>query len=233
MRNTLSKSDFELFAVVSWNIWFNRNRAIRGEQEPDPGAFFKWCFNFWESFAKARVGSGGVSTGKAPIIWAPPSEGTFKINVDAGEVSGDDSWRVAAVVRNWAGEVVRWSVRHVQQPLSPLAEELLAVKEGVRLGCGLNLQQFCVESDCASAVSLLKNQTQGCSDMDGVIRDIMLASENGGCKSFCYVNRKANSLAHNLAKRTPCIAGNVFSSDVIPFSFLSFVDGRVAVNNVS
>ena len=39
LRGSISQRDFDLFAIMSWNIWNCRNRSVRGEREPEPNVF--------------------------------------------------------------------------------------------------------------------------------------------------------------------------------------------------
>lgn len=194
VRRSLNKRDFDLFDIISWNIWFIRNKAIRGNTEPDPREFIRWCCDFLEN--SIREPSVSVSDKiSSPIPkWSPPPVGLLKINVDACEDRAGGGWKMAAVARCWNGEVVRWGVRRSSHPLSPLAAELLAIKKGILLGRSLDLGSFCVESDCASALALINLSAPGCSDLDGVIGDIKSGVASSCCIRISFVRREANSV---------------------------------------
>lgn len=96
--------------------------------------------------------------------------------------------------------MVRWGVRHLSLPVSPLAAEVLVVKGGISLGHSLKPGGFMVESDCLSVISLVSRPAVGCSDLDGVVRDPVNAWEAARKPKVCFVRREANGLAHCLAK---------------------------------
>lgn len=226
MKENFDGADFALFAIISWNIWYCRNKAIRGEREPEPSGFISWCFDYWSRYFYENGQVKNYLAPKHKTMWEPPPPRTVKINVDAGEQrdaqEGSFCWNTAAVARDSMGTVLRWCTRMVHQPISPLAAELIAIKEGVKMGRFWGLENFWVESDCEADVSLINGATIPCCDVEGIIIDIKQLLSVSGCNGVRTVKRDGNSLAHSLAKGSFVNGSNCVSSGgVIFFGFVA------------
>ncbi|XP_062118438.1 uncharacterized protein LOC133832064 [Humulus lupulus] len=221
LRNVLKRDDFELFAIISWQIWYIRNKTIRGEVEPKPEALVEWCYNFWGKSVVQNGKKDGGKLDRTRVKWEPPPPGSVKINVDAGCLEEGRSWISAAVVRDDRGSFVGGQVSCQNQPLSALGAELVAVREGLCLGWQMGLKSFSVESDCSSAVSLSNRPLVFCNELEGVITDIKNLVEKSGCKEISFVGREANCLAHGLAKTTSWKGVTACSVGCVPSELFS------------
>ncbi|KAL1802293.1 hypothetical protein ACET3Z_030940 [Daucus carota] len=61
------------------------------------------------------------------------------------------------VVRNDKGDCLEARCVYLNNSSSPLAVELLAIKEGLKTARGMRCSNFILESDCAQAVALIEN----------------------------------------------------------------------------
>ncbi|KAM6568215.1 hypothetical protein CsatB_016200 [Cannabis sativa] len=57
----------------------------------------------------------------------------------------------------------------MQQELTPIVAELLAIQGGLRAGIQRGLRRFALETDCLGAVQLIKDTKEGCRDIDGLL----------------------------------------------------------------
>ncbi|KAL6969210.1 5-oxoprolinase (ATP-hydrolyzing) [Sarracenia purpurea var. burkii] len=74
--------------------------------------------------------------------WIPPEYGTYKVNVDG---ACDTSKRVAGlgvVVRNWEGKFIAGYAKRLPGGSSPIVAEALAIFNGMKLACDLNLYRL-------------------------------------------------------------------------------------------
>ncbi|XP_023880288.1 uncharacterized protein LOC111992658 [Quercus suber] len=97
-------SDLEIFFVVAWAIWHNRNKIVFKSlsQVPDYiwGFAKKYIIEF-KSASAAYSQSLPQSEGK----WMPPPPGVFKINVDGATSEYGRNSSVGVVIRDSAGDV--------------------------------------------------------------------------------------------------------------------------------
>lgn len=78
------------------------------------------------------------------------------------------------VVRNDKGDCLEARCVYLNNSSSPLAVELLAIKEGLKTARGMRCSNFILESDCAQAVALTENFDRGYSDYDSYLLDIKI-----------------------------------------------------------
>ena len=86
--------------------------------------------------------------------WIPPSCLSFKIKVDA--TVGPYFSSMAAVVRDWRGELVFVNIMKVNTTL-PLQAEVEAIKWGLSLAPAIGNECIIVESNCQYCVQLLND----------------------------------------------------------------------------
>ncbi|XP_075633544.1 uncharacterized protein LOC142606010 [Castanea sativa] len=89
-----------------------------------------------------------------PQVWIPPSRPDIKINVDAAV--GPRFSAIAAVVRDWRGELVFAGSMKVNTTL-PLQAEVEAISWAISIAPALGGEAVLVESDSQVAVQLLSN----------------------------------------------------------------------------
>ena len=84
IKTVFNKEDLELFAIISWHIWFDRNKEIIGDIRPRPSEMVEWCYRYWESFCVPKLGRPGICANRGSTRWVAPPVGMMKVNVDAG-----------------------------------------------------------------------------------------------------------------------------------------------------
>ncbi|XP_062109606.1 uncharacterized protein LOC133821152 [Humulus lupulus] len=216
MNSVLNKGEFELFIIISWQIWFLRNRARLGERGPKPSDVVEWCSSFWVNFEAVNGESRKPSVKREIIKWKPPDMTWLKVNVDAGVQKEDGSWRLAAVARNWRGQVQRARLKVLRSRVEPIVAELWAILEGIKLGGDLNGACFGVESDCLGAVSAISKPSPGIFDWDGVLDSISSLALVSNCRGVSFVCREANRLAHCLAKSSQVLGSSAVWNEALP-----------------
>ncbi|KAL8090589.1 hypothetical protein AgCh_039875 [Apium graveolens] len=142
-------------------MWYVRNRMRHGGSSPRSMNFINWCFSELDEFKRANLKSCGI-LGKENVRWLSPPANVTKINTDAGVSNGDKSVGLRIVARN---------------------------HKGLCLASNQKLQCFVVESDCAVAISLVKNEENSCTDLDNVIIDIRSMMKTWKSTLACAVAR--------------------------------------------
>ena len=140
----------------------------------------------------------GSSRNRIQSTWSNPDGGTIKINVDAA--CNSESSSIAAVARNWRGDVVFACSKRVNTTL-PLQAEAEAIIWAFDLVANLGLVSISIESDSKSYIDALR-----CPNRDvpwrikTICSDVLALKMNFSNCSFSWVARDANVAAHVLAK---------------------------------
>ena len=106
--------------------------------------------------------------------WKVHSPGMLKINVDGSVNIKNPGCGLGIVVRNDKRDCLEARCVYLNNSSSPLAVELLAIKEGLKTARGMRCSNFILESDCAQAVALIENFDRGYSDYDSYLLDIKI-----------------------------------------------------------
>uniref|UniRef100_A0A803PQV1 Reverse transcriptase domain-containing protein n=1 Tax=Cannabis sativa TaxID=3483 RepID=A0A803PQV1_CANSA len=116
LATLLSQQELELFFVIIWVIWTDRNKINHGESRRDGLALANYATNYMGNYQKAKNHPTAVSEPTVPtstitlplegIPWKPPDMLGLKLNVDAAVNPISKVLGVGAIVRNHNGEVI-------------------------------------------------------------------------------------------------------------------------------
>ena len=138
--------------------------------------------------------------------WFPPPRDCLKINIDAAFCSSSREASLGAVARNTEAEVCFSAVTKLQGFESPLQAEIKAIWFGLQVAREMNYKSIQLESDCLLTVLEISKKDDSYYEWDCFISEILdLSLEYESC-DFFHISRKANNLAHNIAK-SECILG--------------------------
>ncbi|KAK6144658.1 hypothetical protein DH2020_021478 [Rehmannia glutinosa] len=106
MRNCLSKTEFEIFAVMSWLCWKERQKMIHSNEKPHAMKMTVETSNFihkYQSARKLHVVKGHLEHGESPSKWRCPPTGKLRLDVDASFNSDKGIFSVGGNIRNSSG----------------------------------------------------------------------------------------------------------------------------------
>lgn len=137
--------------------------------------------------------------------WKPPEMGDFKINVDASVVEGQHSYAVGMVLRNHRGDYVSRKTMRFTGEVQVVEAEMVAILEAMVWLDDLQLGnvKVSIESDSLLSVMAINKNSKNYLELGSLIqhcRTILQAREG---ISVSYVRKRANKLAHEMAK-IPC-----------------------------
>jgi hypothetical protein len=129
--------------------------------------------------------------------WWPPLGQATKLNVDGSFVRRGVAG-TGMILHNNHGEVIITACRHQEQCQDALESKLMATEDGVRLSLIWSQSAFCVESDCAEAIELIKATCPNVSAYAFRINSIreLLGERNS---SIVKIGREENKASHELA----------------------------------
>lgn len=83
----------------------------------------------------------------SPRHWSKPSQGWFKVNIDAAKFEEINCIGVGAVIRNYQGAFVRACSRKIGVLLQPRVAEAVNLKEALSRVKELGIKKFIFETD--------------------------------------------------------------------------------------
>ena len=202
----------ETVAVGAWYIWWERRQAMKGETVKNALS---------SVFAIQAIAANHVVRPSAPVPiarWQKPPMGHYKLNIDASFFD-DGTDAVAAVLRNYRGEVVAGASELIDHIINAPTAEALALRRGLKLlyvnaptaealalrrGLKLLYEAGCskvaVESDCLELIDACNGNTEILSPYAPVLADCFQLAHAILSISFSHCPREANGLAHFLAR---------------------------------
>lgn len=193
--------DLDLLVLICWSLWSKRNLI----------AFHGKVIDFEDVLARAyRANDHYKIFEKLPVrirpppspwlVWKTSSPGSFKINVDAAVCNSSDFFSVGIVGRDNCGTVVFAEGRRIiLGDFSPKTAEFIAVREGLVRAISLGWENLFVESDAIQIIKELIDPALFSPDNPIADQVRSLQSRVHGVV-FQHCNRKANQVAHELAR---------------------------------
>ena len=197
--NSANKVEYLLHgAVICDVVWKLRNQVHFEGVSPNLDGMLLKISSSVAEFRKVLDTSMGSSSNRIQSTWSKPDRGTIKINVDVA--CNSESSSIAAVARNWRGEVVFACSKRVNTTL-PLQAKAEAIIWALSLAANLEVVSISIESDSKSYIDALR-----CPNRDvpwrikTICSDVLALKMNFSNCSFSWVARDANVAAHVLAK---------------------------------
>lgn len=104
MKEFLSEADFQLFAAIGSNLWFNRNLVAHDKPCFMPGKFVEMSISMINQFVDANQSALVLYTNSLPNCWKPPNGLFIKVNFDAAIYVYIDCLGVGMVIRDSVGD---------------------------------------------------------------------------------------------------------------------------------
>ncbi|XP_074304588.1 uncharacterized protein LOC141639334 [Silene latifolia] len=173
---------------------------------------------YYQSYEEAATGretnrtTGGISP---MVLWSPPPDSVWKINVDTATFEGIGCG-IGVVVRNSVGEVGRAVVKQVRIQWGAEIVEAKAALLGLRMAAQMGLPRVILESDCLMLIDALKSKESVASYFGNVVLDILNLVHLFNSVSFSFVKRGGNVAAHLMAHYAPLDFSTRIWVDVCP-----------------
>jgi hypothetical protein len=188
----------------AWSVWSSRNSREHGESAPSVSNSVRWVMDVTLDLSISGKENSG-NRGRSHAHWLPPDQGVTKINVDASFTEASHEGATGAAVRGHDGQLIRAQALWYSHTSSAFSMEAIAIRDGVRLACGMGLQHVIIESDAQTVVQLWKNQGGGRSEIAGILHEIDDTSKVFQSFTVRYIGREANQLAHLCAARASSV----------------------------
>lgn len=111
----LTKTDFEVFAVLCWGVWYDTCKIIHSPNLSNRGINMDWPISMLDAFRLSSNRGNSVKT-LNPLLgnikWLAPVGFRLRLDVDAGCKVVEQLACVAAVIRNSKGELLGAKSQH-------------------------------------------------------------------------------------------------------------------------
>ncbi|RLN25696.1 hypothetical protein C2845_PM07G29720 [Panicum miliaceum] len=198
--------------LILWRCWFVHNELTQSARKLSIEASVGFLLNYWDTMITIRQdpildrkgkqvcgSSSKRSSAKESMkpCWQMPEAGVIKINVDgAFKENGDAS--IGVVIRDSAGSVLLTAWRVISNAASAEEVELLACREGVSLAAEWSPLPAILESDCLSAVNVLRKPSDQRSSSTFVIQETTEVAKGLPSFQVHHIKREQNGVAHEL-----------------------------------
>ncbi|TXG50387.1 hypothetical protein EZV62_022911 [Acer yangbiense] len=196
---------FNLLIIGYWRLWTNRNSVVHGSAGWAAADMVTWIDNFANEFRLANELNHKEVLSHQPS-WKTPKRGEFKINCDASFQLRSGKAGVGVIIRDYKGSAIAARSSPVLCCSSVEMLEAQACLEGIHLAIDIGVSGVIIESDAASVIQLLSDQTVPRTELGAIIHTSLALGASVNLLSYVAVRREANSVAH-------CIAQHALSLD--------------------
>ncbi|XP_024156142.1 uncharacterized protein LOC112164137 [Rosa chinensis] len=200
MLDVLNKSQVDIFFMLLWAIWSERNKLVWNGGTFNPMHTVTWSMHLLSEYQRCHPEK---STHKSPrgaaAKWMFPPRGRLKINVDGAYKSNEGCGGIGVVVRDEMGIFRGARSRKIPYMYSAFHGEAEACRAGLLMALHHSWKQVELEIDCAILATALNQQMEDNSEVSRILDD---------CKNYLHgfdwirvrhIYREANSVANRLA----------------------------------
>ena len=154
------QENLELFVVVSWFIWYRRNKNRLKEPCIPLGKIFEAAHTRLLEFQN-----------KVGVKWKALSPDFYKVNYDGAMYRESGKAGIRVVVRNENGEVMASLAEKITKPASVEVLEALAAKRVAIFLMELGQHRVIIERDSEIVFKALSGECLDCSCIGHIIKD--------------------------------------------------------------
>ena len=226
--------NWELFAVIFWSLWNNRNKVCHGEQGKRHEIIVREAAAYLKEVQEVKQPIERPSIPAKPP-WIPPNRGCFKVNTDEAIFEELGCCGIGVVIRNERGQLIGAMSKKIELPLDVLEAEAKALEEGMLLAWDLGLKEITLESDSELVAKALSDQRLLQISIQKVIEGIKEGLNCFLAATVTHTYKSGNSPAHILARHakllnhsiiwvedTPPIIADHIQNDVTGLNSISF-----------
>jgi hypothetical protein len=124
--------------------------------------------------------------------WLPPETGWVKANVDGSFSAESGTGGSGLVMRDHHGSFLAGACHFMSTTADPERAELQACRSAIVLAKELGIDKICLESDCLSAISKLKNAVKDRSIHGPVVEEIRILLFLSRLRNSLWLSRNLN-----------------------------------------
>ncbi|KAK2375736.1 hypothetical protein QL285_076606 [Trifolium repens] len=216
----ISKEEHELFCVILWSLWKNRNNKVWNNFNESCQAICdraSWLLMSWKNAQQTRSRGEirNMPQVQASLSWSPPSQGRYKCNVDASFSVQRNKVGIGMCIRDDQGRFVLAKTEWIAPCIDVELGEALGLLSALQWVNDLHLHNMDFEMDSKRVVDCLYSDIVNVSELGAIINDCrhILATDfvNSHVK---FIWRQVNEVAHFVARVAPLLASFHIFSDI-------------------
>ena len=190
----------ELFSMVVWTIWQQRNDSRLGKHVFLPSQILQRAREKLQELSTLHIPTSPPRTTPASC-WRSLDHDHVKINVDGALFSKENQAGIGVVIRNEAGLVLASRSQQIPLPATVLEVEALAARRALEFAAEIGVNKVILEGDSSILIKALQGRNHSLAQFGHIAEDVKyIASCLQHCM-FSHVLRHCNKVAHALARR--------------------------------
>lgn len=187
---------WNIFCMILWCIWMNRNSKLFGKVSRDPNIAVEQAIKvLGESEFVNKISPSLGNRSESKKIWSPPTEYTYKINSNV-TIFGEGLCSLGAVMRDSFGDVLVATCYSIEGNWEVDVAEALATRQGLVIALESGLRDVILESNNMKLYNHLKKSLREASYFGSILSDIRMVAVKSRSCSVSHVKRKGNLVAH-------------------------------------
>ncbi|XP_057248307.1 uncharacterized protein LOC130590260 [Beta vulgaris subsp. vulgaris] len=174
-----------IFITCIWHLWRSRNKAVFEGAILRTNAMINL---FWYDLRSTNLVFQESTSTVPPLaisLWAPPPTGYIKLNIDGAWKAIDSAGGGGVFRKPDSSWYVGFSAKYFAS--SPLAAELMALKDGLTMAQDFNMECLIIETDALEMKAMLTNvENFQNSALVNLIRDISAILNSNPCYSLMH-----------------------------------------------
>lgn len=148
----------ELFAMVTWTIWFRRNK-VRSTPPGFPVDQVQQCaFDSLLEFRTAQPRK--QPTPARPLSkWSPPAGDSYKVNFDGAVFKEDDRVGIGVIIQNCHGMVMASLSQNIPLPQTAVELEAIAARRALDFSLELGFTKAILEGESQTVMIALQDDS--------------------------------------------------------------------------
>ncbi|KAL4637806.1 hypothetical protein ACB092_03G102900 [Castanea dentata] len=195
----LTEEELELFWVLCWTIWNQRNRVIHGGKIQHPSILIQQARDFLAEYKDKQSQLATSVIMESVQQWRPPSGSAFKLNFDVVIFANSKSSGVGVIIRNNLGVVLAGLSARGPYVVNSEEAEVLACRKALEFALDLGFLDLVVEGDNAMVMKNMVSPHPNRSTLGHIYDDIRALATGFRSLSIECIKRSANAVARCLA----------------------------------
>ncbi|XP_075648656.1 uncharacterized protein LOC142619445 [Castanea sativa] len=195
-------TEVELFAMVVWGIWNQRNKVRHNHVAAPLHQIFQISAEKLADFTASQQPAIPMMTRRVShrTRWQPPLADLVKINFDGAVFSSANAAGIGVVIRDSSGQVLASCSQRLSQAYSSTEVEALAAAKAVSFAAELGITKAVLEGDSLTFIKALSSDHSSLAAFGLIINDIKFSARNFDQLLHSHVKRECNFVAHCLAR---------------------------------
>ncbi|XP_073045488.1 uncharacterized protein [Primulina eburnea] len=203
LKDRFSKTEFEEFAIHTCAVWKEKQKYFHGDKEKPLADNVSWGYAILSDFKKARTKEKIEDASKKSNperIWNPPRLRTLKLNVDAAVDDNRHHFSIGGALRDKQGRPLLAFGKQINQPISVVHGELLAIRECIILMHDKGFTDVQVATDSLLIVQAVTTTRDDIGYTSLCATDIRERMSEYEISELIHVRRTTNNVAHSIAR---------------------------------